>query len=203
MKTCYLHQVLTVLFSCLISASAIAQKDYQKGYVITTNKDTLWGFVKNRKPPPFGKIYSKIRFKGKRRKKRYGPDDIHAYEIGNKYYESVWVDTETTFLSGSLFDSSEEGQRQFLRVGEKGALTHYILEFQEQGEELVQEIDYFKKEGRPQLIRVTQGLFGLKRKRVIAFLSDCSSLVDKIERKKLKYAFEVVHYYNNVCPTEK
>jgi len=56
------------------------QKDYQSGYIITNKNDTLIGHVKDRKSPPFGKIYKKIRFKNNNIiKRKYGPHQIIGY----------------------------------------------------------------------------------------------------------------------------
>ncbi|NHF59010.1 hypothetical protein FK220_006645 [Flavobacteriaceae bacterium TP-CH-4] len=199
MKLFYSYPIPLTVFFFLIFASVFAQNDYQKGYVITLENDTLWGYIKDRKPTG---LLPKIRFKGNNMKKRFGPTKIIGYQVGDRYYESIWVDKQSRFLRENVVSISGKGERIFLRLLEKGKLVHYILEFQDQGEQLVQEIDYFKKEGSPQLIRVTQGLLGLKRKRVMAFLRDCPSLTERIERKTLKHAGEIASYYNNECTSE-
>ncbi len=190
------------LFLCFMTFSTIVlgQEQYKKGYVVTNDNDTLWGFVKDRKPSPFGEIYEKIRFsdneRGKR-KKRFAPNQIMAYMVDNKVYHSIWFNVSKDFFKDIVVSAPGSGKRVFLRVEETGYLTHYVDEFQEQGEELVQEINYFKKENNPKLIRATQGLLGLKRKRLIEFFSDCPPLVDKIRKKEFKYAFEVARFYND------
>ncbi|MGK0493958.1 MAG: hypothetical protein ACJAU2_000334 [Maribacter sp.] len=84
----------------------------------------------------------------------------------------------------------------FLKVASQGYVSYYIYQFQEQGEQLVQEIDYLQKGPNAALVRVTQGLFGLKRKRLASLLSDCPGLSQKILNREFKHVFEVLEFYN-------
>lgn len=72
---------LYLIFAFLIlPVVSFGQKDYQNGYIITNNNDTLTGLVKDRKSPPFGKIYKKIRFKNNNViSRKYGPHQIIGY----------------------------------------------------------------------------------------------------------------------------
>ena len=165
-----------------LSTMAIsAQNNYQEGYVVTNQNDTLYGSVSDRRDGPFGGIHEKIRLKGKGLRKRFSPKRIKAYKIGN-----------TTFRSMYLF-----GEMNFLKVVSEGYVNHYVFELQEQGEQLILDIDYFQKGELGPLIRVTQGVFGLKKKRLTAFFNDCPPLVQKIRNKEFKYAFEVADFYND------
>lgn len=137
--------------------------------------------VSDRKTGSFGKIYEKIRFKGNRKKKRFPPKQIKAYKIGDTSYRSIFLD----------------GKQTFLKVESEGYVNYYTYELQEQGEQLVLEIDYLQKENSDLLVRATQGLFGLKRKRLAQFFGDCPILVQKIQNKEFRYVFEVVDFYNN------
>ena len=169
--------ILLLVF--LFSKSLMGQNDYHEGYVVTNANDTLYGKIKNRDTGAFGKIYEKIRFKGKR-KKRYAPKDIKFYKMGNDLYRSLYLDGRSTFL----------------KVGTEGYINHYIYEFQEQGEQLVQDVDYLQRGSNGALVRADQGLFGLKKKRLARMFSDCPELAEKILNKKIKYAFEVADFYN-------
>ncbi|WP_430909174.1 hypothetical protein [Maribacter sp. 2-571] len=135
----------------LFPGQSVAQESDGQGWVVTNAKDTLFGTIKNRKSPPFGKVYTKIRFKGKRGKKRFGPKDIIAYQMGNRVYERIWLSRESTFLTEHLRSVEGDGQKQFIRVAAKGNLIHYIDEIEVQGEEEPMEIDYFRKKGSPRL----------------------------------------------------
>ena len=58
-------------------------------------------------------------------------------------------------------------------------------------------IDYFKRKDDDYMVRVTQGIFGLKKKRLAEYFKDCPELVQKIEFKELKRPFEIAQFYNN------
>lgn len=169
-----------VLFG-FCTTTMTSQNNYQEGYVVTNRNDTLHGSVSNFREGAFGGIHEKIKLKGKGLKKRLSPKRIQAYKIGN-----------TTFRSMHLF-----GEMNFLKVASEGYVNHYVFEFQEQGEQLIQDIDYFQKGENGPLVRATQGVFGLKKKQLASFFSDCPLLVEKIRNKEFKYAFEVADFYNN------
>jgi len=173
-------KVFFLLYFFIFHLFAFGQGDYQKGYVVTHTKDTIYGKVMDRKMGPFGGIYEKVRFKGPKRRHKFGPKDINAYKAGETYFKSLISDGELTFL----------------KVKQEGYVSHYIYELQEQGEQLVLDIDYLQKSNNPQLIRVTQGVFGLRKKALISFFSDCPPLAKKILNKDFKYVFEVVDFYN-------
>ena len=83
----------------MLPTLSFGQKDYQNGYVITNNNDTLVGRVKDRKPPPFGKIYKKVRFKNSNFiKRKYGPHQIIGYKQGNNQFESLWMSESNSFF---------------------------------------------------------------------------------------------------------
>ncbi len=178
----------TTLFSTLFffvilfgSPYAIAQDDFQDGYIVTNSNDTLYGKIRDRASKGFNLgIYEKIRFKGKSRKKRFAPSDIQSYKIGKTQYK--------TFFNGS--------KKSFYRVGSEGYLNHYILEIQEQGESLVQDIDYVQKGENTPFVRANQGVFGVKKKRLSSLLSDCPGLSQKILNREFKYVFQIVDFYN-------
>lgn len=174
-----------LIFICLLTQKSVAQNGFEEGYVITNTNDTLYGKISDRKTGAFGGIYDKIRFKRKRKKKRFSPKQIKGYKMGDTYFNSLLLNDEMTFL----------------KVVSEGYLTHYIFELQEQGEQLVLDIDYLQKGPNGQLVRATQGIFGLKRKRLIGLLNDCPELVKKIQNKEFKRLSQVVDFYN-VCKSK-
>ena len=46
----------------MLPVLVFSQKDYQKGYIVSNEGDTIQGFVKDRKEGAFGKLYKKIYF---------------------------------------------------------------------------------------------------------------------------------------------
>lgn len=160
--------------------TVVGQEDYKEGHVVTLKGDTLYGFVSDRKLGAFGGIHDKIKFRGKRLKKRFSPDQVLSYKKGDSIYRSLIL----------------EGEAEFLRVVSEGFVSLYMYELQEQGEEMVVDISYLKKEKNSDLVRADQGLLGLKRKVLTRFFDDCPPLVKKIRDKQFKYAYQLVDYYN-------
>lgn len=157
-----------------------AQEEYRPGYVVTLEGDTLPGTISDRKIGPFGGIHDKIKFKGNGRKKRYAADQLRSYLKGDSIYRSFPLD----------------GEIEFLRLVREGAVSLYMFELQEKGEEMVLDIAYLKKRDNPALVRADQGLLGLKRNVLIHFFADCPPLVDKIRSKEFKYSYQLVDFYN-------
>ncbi len=172
------------------------QKHYEEGFIVLNNQDTIYGLVKDRKPHPFARLYKKIKFRGRKGTSKYGPKQIKVYKKGQSTFESIWINETGHFLNQNYASVPNSGERQFLKVVEKGYLTYYQLEFEDGDSDYIDTIDLFKKRDGNELIRVTQGLFGLKRKSLIRFLNDCPALVKKIERKEFKYPIEVATFYN-------
>lgn len=180
--------VLIILFLFFLTTTdSVAQDDYQEGYIVTRENDTLYGRVSDRKLGPFGGIHEKIKFKGRGLRKRFAPKRLLAYKKGDSLYR--------TFNLGRQYD--------FYRLKSEGAVSHYAFELQEQGEQMVLDVEYLKKENSRTLVRADQGVFGLKRKRLSQFFADCPPLAAKIKNKEFKYVFEVVDYYNEWKKNQK
>lgn len=168
------------LFAFGYHPSVLGQEDYRDGYIVRAKNDTLFGQVSNFRLGPFGGIREKIKFKGKGLKKRYVAKDLLVYKKGDSLYRTLLLN----------------GKPEFLRVVISGPVSYYIYDFQEQGEQLIQDIDYLQKGDNGALIRVTQGLFGLKKKKLASLFNDCPELVEKIENKEVNHVFEIVDFYN-------
>ena len=77
-----LYEVITIYF--LFPVKSYSQGFYVQGYVVTNNNDTLYGYVKDRDPAPYGSIYNKVRFKDNPKAffaKKYSPDRITSYNV--------------------------------------------------------------------------------------------------------------------------
>ncbi|WP_350286687.1 hypothetical protein [uncultured Croceitalea sp.] len=168
------------IMSLGIAHYGFGQQDYEEGYIVTDKNDTVYGQVSDRKTGPFSKIYKRIRFRGKGLKKQFSPKKILAYKKGGETFRSMLLD----------------GENHFFKVISKGYVSHYVYELQEQGEQLVQEIDYLQKQGNGDLVRATQGILGIKRKKLAQLFYDCPKLVEKINNKDLKSVSEIVTFYN-------
>lgn len=185
-----------VLVFLFVSPNLIlGQKHYEEGYVVLNNGDTIVGLVKDRTPDPFGKLYKKIRFKGKG-KSKYGPDEILSYKKGDALYETISLMDGQGFLSQDYTVTFDGRDPVFIRVVERGAVNHYLLEFQDADSGYFDHFSYFQKKDGRELVRTTQGIFGLRRKRLASFFNDCPPLANKILNKELKTSYEVATFYN-------
>ncbi len=173
-----------------------AQNDAQEGYVVTLANDTLYGLLRDRKSGAFSKLYKKIKFKGKRGKSRYSPKEIKSYTLGSTTFESLQIIPSGGFLDDE-YTLSAAGDFQFLKVVAKGSLNYYLMEFEDADSGYIDTIAFFKKEDGHTLVRVHQGVFGLKRKKLAQFLSDCPELAQDILKKRIKNPMEIVRFYNN------
>ncbi len=190
---------LNLLFALLLLPVLVSgQKDYQTGYIITNSNDTLTGKVKDRKPPPFGKLYKKIRFKRNRLfKRKYGPQQIIAYKQGDNQFESLWIDVSPNIFNEKYTSIPDFGEKSFMKVIVKGYLTYYHWEFQDYESDYIDEISLYKRTNESSFARVTQGIFGLKKKRLAEYFQDCPELINKIENGELKDPVEIAIFYNN------
>lgn len=191
--------ILLVLF--IILPASAQKKGYEPGYIITMDGDTLQGQIKDRSPDPFVDLYSKIRFipEGKRSRDKYGPWEIRGYGSGGREYESVRFREESSFFTLRYYTDAQ-APRTFLRVIRKdGPLTYYHKEFIYDDNF---ELDFFPlihREGEEEMVRVTQGILGLKRERLMEYFQDCEALVAALSKKELKEAGEVYDFYLEAC----
>lgn len=189
-------KISIVCFFLLIHFLVSAQKDFQNGYIVTNEKDTLVGLVKDRKEPPFGRLYDKVIFKKGRKKKKYGPNDICAYKRGNNEFESLWIEDSTYPFQGQYLSSPGTGTKCFLKVIAKGYLSYYHWEFEDLESDYIDAIGLFKRENEDSFARTSQGIFGLKKKYLAKYFKDCQDLVSKIEEGEIKDPEEIVIFYN-------
>ncbi len=192
-KRVVIYFLLTVVI-CL-PVNLLAQKHFEGGYIVLNNGDTITGLVKDRKPDPFGKLYKKIRFRGKG-KSKYGPDEILSYKKGEALYESIGLADAVGFLSQDYNVTSNDDEKVFIKLISRGYVNHYFLEFRDADSGYIDFFSYFMKENGTELVRTRQGIFGLRKKRLAAFFSDCPVLASKILNKEFKRVDEVANFYN-------
>ena len=188
----------------LLANTSLMGQTTSKGYLVLTAGDTLYGDVDHRDEKGTGfKHYKKIRFTGPGgKKKRYKREDVSAFRVKDENYEGFWLSqsSQKVLLLNPRYDIDPgNGERHFLRVVSKGELSHYLLEWWEQGESLLMSMDLLKKEEDLFLMRVTQGLLGLKRKVLVRYLQDCPGLTEQVEQKQLNTVREVVDFYDENC----
>jgi hypothetical protein len=191
-------QLMTVFL--IISISLYGQKDFEDGYVVNFKNDTLYGKIKDRKHGQFPKIYKKIRFKeeGSHFKRKYSPSQIISYKAGERVYESIGIERKSHLLR-TLYLITSIRNKSFLRVVHKDKLSYYHWEYIDNESNYLDYIPLFHKEGTTEMVRVTQGLLGLKKKVLSEYFSDCPELVEKIEKNEIKTPEDIMELYWYLC----
>ncbi len=193
--------IFSLLLLFVLFPGTAQKKGYQPGYLITLEADTLSGWIKDRSPEPFVELYSRIRFRpeGKRRRQKLGPDEIRGYGVAGRVYESVRLREEASFLKFRYY-LDPRAEAGFLRVVRReGPLTWYEKEFVHDDNNYLDFYPLFHLEGTGDMVRVTQGILGLKRKRLTAYFRDCPPLVEAVAGKQLSTTAEVYECYLSEC----
>lgn len=191
-----------LLFFVLVLASSLSfsQKGYEYGTVITNKNDTIQALIKDRGYGIHGSRYKKIRVKdGGLIAKRYSPYDIKSYSVGNDMYESVWLSSTLRGLREVFVSERNQGKKHFLKVVVSGTVSLYYWEIRDYESGTNDYIELIKRKHQQEYIRASQGIFGLKTKRLAEYFSDCSLLVEKLNANELKNAVDVVNFYNSNC----
>jgi len=192
-----------ILYFVLVTAlpsTLIAQRHYLPGYVVLQKGDTIYGKVKDRKPEPFGRIYGRIRFRdGGLFAKKFGSHELLAYKAGERFYESCWLSYQMSLFSSRMISVPGRGHKEFMRVMVKGPLSYYSIEHEQHESGYYNDIPYLKLEGNREMVRATQGIFGLKRKQLAAYFRDCKELQRAILEKEVNTVFEIVDFYHDHC----
>ncbi len=194
-----------LLFNLMVFCHATgARADNCQDYLVMVSGDTLFGTVEHinsRSISP--KFHSKIRLTDARRKQRkFSRKGIAAFKSDGAIYESFWLRQRSRWITIDnpvYIMRKRKGEQTFLKLIEKGSLTHYHLEWWEQGESTLMWMDLIKREGDPYLIRATQGILGLKKNVLTRYFWDCPEIVRQIEFKEVSAISQVVGFYNSTC----
>lgn len=181
----------------LLAIGPVQSQNFEDGYVILPSQDTLYGQVKDRNN---GSFFKKIRFKNaKGRVKRYGPEDILGYGQDGHRYVPKWFKEEGEGLRMYYYSRPGYGKHVFLKViRADGPLHCYAREFMDEDSHFLQ-FELFQRQGEALMERATQGIFGLRKKRLSSYFRDCPTLVEKINSKEIRSYVEVVSFYNEHC----
>lgn len=195
----FLGVVLSTLLLGPISLTA-QKKGYSNGYIISREGDTIEGFVKDRDPEPFESLYSKIRFKKKGKlKKKYSPDEIRGYGYLDAHFESVNLKEENQ-LFRIEYRSDPHVQPMFLKVIDRTPnLVLYAWEYEECDSSYIESFPIFYRPDRDTWVRATQGIFGLKRKKLVPFFLDCPLLALGIQNKTINTVSDILEVYGTSC----
>jgi len=197
-----MRKLILIVFLSYFSLTSFSQKHFVKGYVITTQNDTLFGFLKDRKNPNnflrmSTDLYKKIKFKDENgHKYKYAPTNLNGYKIGNYEFASVWIpDNVAGTIFGNFGNSYNNIEKKFAKIIVKGYLSYYHYEYVD--ENGLNYTEYFKRENEYEVTFVRTGIFGLNKKALSRYFSDCPELVEMINSKKIKRPTEITNFYNN------
>ena len=196
--------ILLILVSLMIIPAHAQKKGYSKGYIINSEGETVEGWVKDRSNGPFIDLYTRIRFKPDNAviRRKYSPDEILGYGLNDQYFESMPLAEESAFFKIRYY-LDDRNHRVFLKViSWEGDLTYYHWEYMDDESNYVDYIPLFYRAGSDEMVRVTQGILGLKRNRLIEYFRDCPALVQAIENKELSEIDEVFNFYIERCGGE-
>ncbi|MGM0581415.1 MAG: hypothetical protein ACQETL_12085 [Bacteroidota bacterium] len=194
------YLVITFLIIGVYSSSVFGQSKYQNGYVITNQNDTIYGQLRDRSPEPFGKIFNKVRMRGFWIfERRYGPNDIISYKIGDDVYESVWYDNYSKLFSVFHVSIPGRGKKVFMRLAVDGNVKLYWKEYLDPESGYEEAIPFFRKKNSEEMIRATQGILGFKKKYLANLFADCPDLVNKMKDGFFDTSEEMAEYYNDSC----
>ncbi len=158
------------------------KKAFNKGYLVKQSGDTIQGLVKDRSTGTFVSLYTKIRFKeaGSSRTKKYGPDDILGYGYHGQNFVSMPFREEIDFFKFRYYTDSR-APRVFLKVVRKSEQLIYFEQlFVHEDSSYLDSTPFFYRPDTSELVRVTQGILGFKRKRLAEYFSDCPALAQEL-----------------------
>ncbi|UII75766.1 hypothetical protein LV716_16110 [Flagellimonas sp. HMM57] len=191
----------------LLSANTFvsAQNGQQNDYLVLQTGDTLYGKVGYINEKAVNRdFHKKIRLTDAQGKtKKYNWKQVSGFRWDGFDYESFWLSKNSpsglTLTEPRHDIDYSDGTQFFLKVISKGNVSHYELEWFNQGNSTLWSKALLKKKKDPFLIRADLGLLGLKRKVLHKYFSDCPELQEKLEQKEFRKVSEVVAFYNGNC----
>ncbi len=200
-------QLFFTLLTTLVFGSGVtfAQSGgFAHGFVVKYNGDTLRGAIKDRTAPPYERKYKKIRFRGKGLASgRYSPRKIAKYCVGGDCHQSLWMYSKRKFVKETHISQRGKGDKVFMKIVVDGYLSLYYYEFNDAESHTIDYIPFYKRKDESELVRVTQGIFGLKKQLLVKYFADCPNLVEKIEKGEIKLPIEISEYYNRFVGNER
>ncbi|MEM9328145.1 MAG: hypothetical protein AAGA85_20935 [Bacteroidota bacterium] len=149
-----------------------AQHSESSDYIVLDNGDILHGrvvYINDQAVNP--KFHKKVRLTGTNGKtKKYKRQSISSFRVDGNEYRSFWLhQPPPAFPRISLVNpqysiDSDLGQHYFLKVVSTGYLSHYELEWLEQGDSQLYSMALLKKAADPYFIRADQGIIKLKKR---------------------------------------
>jgi hypothetical protein len=202
-KPCFLHtfNFILIVFFWILSNDVYAKKNYYEGYIINSQGDTIHGLVKDRDSGPYSDLYIKIKFieEGKKRAKRFSASQILEYGYSGNVFRSVRFREESSMFQFRYY-TDLKSPYTFLRVvSETDDLVYYENEFVYDDNFVIDSFPLLHIPGSNEMVRVTQGVLGLKWKRLLEYFAACPELVKVLKNKSLNTAIGIFDFYNVHC----
>jgi hypothetical protein len=187
----------------LLCGQGIEQSDF----IVLHNNDTLRGTVSyiNERAVNRG-FYKKVRItNAKGKTKKYKRENISSFQVNGTEYRSFWLyQPPQRFPPVSVVNpqyniDEQQVEHYFLRVVSTGKLSHYELEWFDQGDSQLYAMALLKKGHQGYFMRADQGIIGLKKKLLQRYFADCDEVRQKIKDKTLKKVKQLVEAYNTTC----
>ncbi|MFO7671027.1 MAG: hypothetical protein R6W31_15325 [Bacteroidales bacterium] len=198
------RHILLILLASLIIPAHAQRKGFTQGYITNQEGETIRGWVKDRSSGTFIDLYTQIRFipDHARGTRKYGPDEILGYGMNNQHFESMPLAEESSFFN-FRYDLNEGNERVFLKViSRTNDLTYYHWEYVDGESNYLDYTPLFHRTGSGEMVRVIQGILGLKRNKLAAYFADCPELVQALEKKELNEIYDVFNFYTERCSGE-
>ncbi|WP_241409861.1 hypothetical protein [Belliella alkalica] len=193
----YLVLALTFYFNQVSAQTKDRKYNYVQGSVTLKNGETIFGNVANIKHGFRDQLLDKVRIKpnGKNLAKKYRPNKISGFSMGDRQFVS-WRVKRNNALLKEVYSIRGGKKHKIFELQSEGHLSIYLDYFVDEDLQ-IQTIPFFLKNGEMIMVRATQGVFGLKRKFLIEYFADCPPLVELIEGKSITRPEEVAIFYNN------
>ncbi|MDX1653164.1 MAG: hypothetical protein R3277_11765 [Brumimicrobium sp.] len=194
--------MLSALFFFLAASFAWGQKKgYCNGYVIFGINDTVWGQIKDRPLGSSDGMFSKVRFIPKDRsfRQKFSANDLTGYGYGDIHFVSIPLIETKEFLITRYYILDGENRR-FLKVVKRSDCLHsYEVEFVHEDNGIIDKYPLFYIPGTREMVRVTQGVFGLKEKRIAEYFDNCPELIKEVENGTIKETMDLYDFYCTNC----
>ena len=116
-----------------------------------------------------------------------------------QHFVSIPLHMDTEFFKFRYYVNPSAEYVFLKRIQSHPSLDYYHLEFTDDDSNFIDFVPLFHKPKSNEMVRVTQGLLGLKKKRLSEYFSDCPELVEDIQNKKIKDVLSLYESYVYWC----
>ena len=191
MRYMNLKKSILVIATLVFVQLAFGQKNFQPGYIVTLEGDTVKGQIDYRN---WAKTPEKVKFQNQAGGEAvtYRPDNIQSFSVEGEYYVSATVKTEVSSTKINNLDTHAElifeagtvflqaiiiGEKSLYQYKDKVGRENFYI-FQDGEFTLLEYKKYLKRKEGKALIREVKRYSG----QLMIYLSDCSDIVSIMSR---------------------